>query len=62
MKDQRWKQANAADQFTVIRASLEGHLDNWRDGLITAETFQERCLNHLAQLAQLDPFLHGEQW
>ena len=62
MKPERWKQATPADQLQVILGSLEGHLSNWEDGIISAEKFQSRAREHLLDLQILLPHLRSGEW
>ena len=62
MKNSLWKQATPYDQLTVIRASLQGHLENWQAGIIDNEKFSSYAAEHLEQIAQLESFLKGQQW
>lgn len=63
MKDSRWKQLTPVDQLVAIRASLEGHFDNWQHHIIGDRTFSDCFEDHMAQIAALEPFLRGtEKW
>jgi hypothetical protein len=62
MKNPLWSQKTPADQLTVLRWSLQGHLENWQAGIIDKEKFNKCAVEHLEQIEQLEPFLKGEEW
>ena len=63
MKNPLWKQPTPVDQLTAIRASLEWHVSNWNDGIITATKLYYKVTEHLAHIKSLEPFLRGdEKW
>lgn len=59
-KNSEWHQDTPADQLTVLRWSLQGHLENWSEGIIDSEKFRKHAVTHLEQIQQLEPFLKGE--
>ncbi len=61
MKNPIWKQKTPTDQLTVIRWALRGHLDNWHEGIIDNQKFNEYAIAYLDQIEQLEPFLKGEE-
>ena len=63
MKNPLWKQATPTDQLTVIRGSLEGHVDNWVGSILFDLKFIVVLREHLEQIRKLEPFLKGlEIW
>jgi hypothetical protein len=63
MKPKHWKQANPFDQLVVIFSSLEGHLSNFEDNIISAQQFIKIVKVSLKQIKILEPFLKSpETW
>lgn len=62
VKDQRWKQPTPQMQLITIRASLDGHLSNFEDGIISSYRLIMMLKEHLEQIEQLEPFLVSNNW
>lgn len=61
MKNPLWKQDNAVDQLTTIRGALEGTIYNLEQGIYTPKVFAEKVQPLLQQMAELEPYLSGQQ-
>jgi len=59
-KTERFKQNGPKDQVTVVLMGLEGHLDNWNDGVIDNQTFSTRVEEFLQDCRDLGEFLPDE--
>lgn len=61
MKLSHWKQATPFDQMKVILMSIEGHLDNYLEGI--GENQLQKALAHLKELGELVKFIkEGNTW
>jgi hypothetical protein len=66
VKDPKWKQGTAVDQFVTLRGALEGNLSNLEDALrdpllhYDRGMLVSRCLMLTEELGRLKPFLAGE--
>jgi len=61
MKRPDWKQENPKDQSVVILMSMEGHVQNCTDGIITPQQLERHLAPLFKQLKQLhEHYLHSE--
>lgn len=57
-----WTQTTPANEFTVIRMSMEGNFDNYIDGIIDEPTMRMRMMRSFDALNALDPHLKAGRW
>jgi hypothetical protein len=63
MKRENWKQKTPTDQLTATRASLAGMLDNYREGILSADGLYIFSLQITEEIEELEPFLRNpETW
>jgi hypothetical protein len=62
MKLPHWKQATPIDQMQVILMSVEGHVDNYANGV--GENQLQKAQAHLNELSELVKFMkeNGNKW
>jgi len=60
MKTERFKQANPKDQMQVVLMGLEGHLDNWRNRIISDPMFALMVTEFIKDCKSLQPHLSDE--
>lgn len=63
VKNPLWRQDSPADQLTVLRMALEGHMVNAMDGIVPSHSFA-RMGQLFGQLQELEVFLrlNPNQW
>lgn len=62
MKRPEWKQPTPEMQLQVILMSIQGHCENYQEGIIDIEKFGEVCRDHNAQLVELMPYVGTGSW
>lgn len=62
MKENQWKQDTPKAQLAVIVMSLQGHFENFADGITTKENFVQRATEHFEQLNKIQSFLPDGKW
>lgn len=58
---ERWKQENPFNQYVVILMSMEGNMDNFRNG-IACDKALNAIEGHVAELKALGPYLQQGHW
>lgn len=63
IKRTNWKQHNPTDQLTAIRSALLGMLDNYREGILSADGLYIFATHITEEIEELEPFLKNpETW
>jgi len=61
-KRETWRQPTPIVQLTVVNMSIQGHMHNFREGIIPHEKYLARLEEYVQELDELTFFIELGRW